>query len=138
VDAEGGGDPLEEAVSKERARAGVTKDNDPMAYKFLSDRVNSSLGTRGYQVVKGQNGDPVKVGTLTLAMQPRARVERRKKHYLDQSKEAVTSITDTYAAKIEDLKSEAKGLGLAVLEQNEIADISSRAGRVTEGIIIEG
>jgi hypothetical protein len=56
-----------------------------MAVKFLSERCMDVLGMRGYVIVKKDNGDPVKVGTLFMGEIPEDWAERRRQHWADES-----------------------------------------------------
>jgi hypothetical protein len=85
--------PLEEAVE----RYGTPG----MAPKFLSERCIQRFGMRGYQVVKDEKGDPVKVGTLIMGEIPEKMAERRRRFYAEQSNEALNQIEDGYRASVE-------------------------------------
>jgi hypothetical protein len=73
--------PMREAVAR-YGRPG-------MAVKFLSDRCNQVLGMRGYEVVKDERGDPVRIGTLIMAEIPLDWAERRLQHYADEATSAL-------------------------------------------------
>ncbi len=54
--------------------------------KFLSEACNKQFGLRGYQIVKDEHGDPVRMGTLILGEIPTALAERRRQHWADESR----------------------------------------------------
>src|SRR5579871_2768634 len=71
-------DPLREAAQKYAAPG--------MKPKFLSaKRVQENGGTGDYEVVKQENGDPVKVRGMILGQMPVERAEARNKHFRDRA-----------------------------------------------------
>jgi len=90
------------------------------AYKFLSPRCNDVLGQRGYEIVRQENGDPVKMGTLLLGKIPEHIAQRRREFAVQKSAEDVASIRDNYGDKVRGLKQEAKDMGLRVLDPGEM------------------
>ena len=73
--------PMEEAVM----RYGTPG----MAPKFLSERCIGILGLRGYVIVKDENGEPVKVGTLIMGEIPLRMAETRRRHFAEESEREV-------------------------------------------------
>ncbi len=67
-----------------------------MAYKFMSVRCMDVLGRRGYEIVKDEKGEPVKVGTLILGEIPRAIADRRREHYRKLAQEQIESEVEKY------------------------------------------
>lgn len=105
--------PMEECVAR-HARPG-------MAYGFLSDAATRVLGTRNYQVVKDERGDPVKLGTLTLGEIPERLQQARRKKQEQESQGRVADLANEYTESVNKLKRDAKDMGLRVLEPGEIA-----------------
>lgn len=118
--------PMEEAV--------VRYGTPGMAPKFLSERCIGVLGLRGYVVVKDEKGDPVKVGTLIMGEIPIRMAEARRRHYADESSQAVREAADQFedtAARA--IREGGKG-GISVLREGErvtanAADNSDDLGR---------
>lgn len=52
-----------------------------MRPKFLSPEKVRMAGTRGFEVVKDERGDPVKLGNMILGQMPEAKAIARNKHY---------------------------------------------------------
>lgn len=80
--------PMEEAVM----RYGTPG----MAPKFLSERCIGVLGLRGYVVVKDEKGEPVKVGTLIMGEIPLRMAEARRRHYAEESEQAMREAADQF------------------------------------------
>jgi hypothetical protein len=67
-----------------------------MSPKFLSPARVDKDGTRGFEVVKRPNGDPVKLRNMVLGQMPIERVKARNKFYQDKSKAAVGDVKNTF------------------------------------------
>lgn len=91
------------------------------AYKFLSERVNRQMGTRGYQIVTDSEGNPVKMADLTLAKIPERIANARQKKDAQESQESINSAQDTYTESVARLQRDARDLGLRVLEPGEMS-----------------
>lgn len=66
---------------------------DPgMSAKFLSPAKVAREGTRGYEVVKDDHGDPVKLGQMVLGVMPKDRSQARRKYYQDRGKQRLQKI----------------------------------------------
>jgi hypothetical protein len=70
-----------------------------MSFKFLSDRCNDVLGLRGYEVVKDERGDPVKIGTLIMGMIPEYIAQRRMEHFAEEGRAQVRDMEEAYYDK---------------------------------------
>jgi len=105
--------PMEEVV-------GPYKDPN-FAYKFLSPGCTRVLGTRGYEVVKDEHGDPVTLGNLKLGRIPKRIADARKRKAEADSQERVKSMAEEYAQSVNRLKREGQDLGLRVLEPGEVS-----------------
>lgn len=82
-------DPLKEVADK-YAKPG-------MKPKFLSAaRMQEAGGTGDYEVVKNQNGDPVKVKGMVLGHIPVELAEARNEHYRNRSNTILNQITEQY------------------------------------------
>ena len=115
--------PMEEAVM----RYGTPG----MAPKFLSERCIGVLGLRGYVIVKDENGDAVKVGTLIMGEIPIRMADARRRHYADESEKAVREAADQFedtAARA--IRDGGKG-GISVLRDGE--NFTSNAAGDFEG-----
>lgn len=66
--------------------------------KFLSDSKCAKDGTRGFEVIKDEKGDPIKLGTLRLASMPIEKRDQRNAFYREKSRNAVNVITEEYQA----------------------------------------
>jgi hypothetical protein len=104
--------PMEETVMRHREPG--------FAYGFLSDHASRVLGTRGYEVVKDGNGEPVRLGTLVLGKIPEKVQQARQRKAEAESVERVQSIADEYGEKVRSMKNAARDMGLRVLEPGEI------------------
>lgn len=83
-------------------RSAVEKYGKPgFAPKFMSDRSIAVLGMRGYEMVKDEHGDPVKVGTLLMTLIPQRIADARKRRALEESEEAVRDQEEHYQATAE-------------------------------------
>jgi hypothetical protein len=70
---------------------------DPgMAYKFLSQRCIDVLGMRGYVMVKDDESNFVKAGTLFLAKIPLVIAEGRRRKYAEESEQALRDTEEEY------------------------------------------
>jgi hypothetical protein len=111
--------PMEEAVQR--------YGQPGMAAKFLSERCIGVLGMRGYELVKDEHGDVVKVGTLLMGQIPERMANARREHWARQSddavREAVEAFEDNAARAIRD----GKAGGISVLREGE-GVTSSAAG----------
>jgi hypothetical protein len=101
--------PMEEAVQRYGSPG--------MRAKFLSDRCIGVLGLRGYQIVKDEHGDPVKVGTLIMGEIPIRMAEARQRHFAKESEDAVLEAQEEFedAAERAIYADGAKGAGFSVL-----------------------
>lgn len=105
-------DPLAQ-LKKDHERPG-------MALKLLSPDVMNRIGSRGYQIVKDPDtGDPVRCGKQVLGEIPERHAMARRKAVADMSLDQLASIKDNQREKMERLKSEAKDLGLTVLDTGD-------------------
>ena len=103
--------PMEEAVLK-YGSAG-------MAPKFLSDRCIGVLGLRGYEIVKNENGEPVKVGTLIMGEIPLRMAEARRDHWARESDELVREVAEEFEEKAARAIRDGGGSGISVLRDGE-------------------
>jgi hypothetical protein len=104
-------DPLAQ-LKKDYGRPGF-------ALKLMSDSVTDRLGKRGYQIVKDDEGDPVRCGKMILGEIPERIAAQRRKAPIERSNEELRSIKDQQRDDIERMKHDAKGMGLTVLEPGE-------------------
>ncbi|MBV9448557.1 MAG: hypothetical protein JO345_21945 [Streptosporangiaceae bacterium] len=91
-----------------------------MSYKFLSQRCCDVLGLRGYQIVKDEKGDPVKVGTLMLGEIPQGIAERRRAYYEKQSTDAIAQEVEKYQDEAERLAHNSGHRGVGPLRASDI------------------
>ena len=81
-------DPMRDAVER-YGRPG-------MAAKFLSERCIGVLGMRGYEIVKDEHGEPVKVGNLIMGEIPERWAAQRRAKYAGESEAAVREMEESY------------------------------------------
>lgn len=130
-------DPLRDAVEKYGTPG--------MRAKFLSERAMAVLGDRGYRIVKKENGDPVKVGTLIMGEIPEAMARARQRKYAEESEQAVREQEERFTETAERLVDASKtaGVGFRPLRRDEMvtANASETEGSVgqsrTAGFHIE-
>ena len=103
--------PLSEAVGAV-ARPGFE-------YRALSPRVCDKRSLRGWEPVKKENGDLLKVGNLFIGEMPLRKKQRRNDHYRGLSEEAVAQAAANYAADQEKLVRDANVTGLAPLRAGD-------------------
>ncbi len=87
--------------------------------RFLSDRVVQRSGTRGWEVVKNEKGDPVRLATMVLAKMPEQRAKQRNVYYQEQAREQARDAIEHYQEEQERLIRDEKAAGVAVLKSNE-------------------
>jgi hypothetical protein len=63
--------------------------------RFLSDQTVKNRGMRGWKPVI-ENGDPVKLGTMTLAEMPESHAAQRNKHYQGMGNDRLKAVTESY------------------------------------------
>jgi hypothetical protein len=103
-----------------------------MAYKFLSQRCCDVLGMRGYEPVKDERGDVVKVGTLTMGAIPAAIAERRRAYYTRLSEEAIEGEVAKYQDEAARLAHSSGHRGVGPLDDGEM--LTANASE-TEGLL---
>jgi hypothetical protein len=80
--------PMEEAVQR--------YGQPGMAAKFLSERCIGVLGLRGYELVKDERGEVVKVGTLMMGQIPERMADARRVHWARESDDAVREAAEQF------------------------------------------
>jgi hypothetical protein len=98
------------------------------SYKFLSESMVRTKTTRGYEIVKDSNGDPVRCGTLLLGEISEEVVRLRRDHNLRKAKEAYADLAGNFeetAARIAH-GAGAIGVGSGPLRQGEF--VQNKAG----------
>jgi hypothetical protein len=104
-------------------REAVAKYGSPgMSNKFLSERCMAVLGKRGYEIVKDERGDPVKIGTLIMGEIPRDWAERRLRHFAEESSSLIAEQEDAYyEAAAREIRSEGgKAAGVTALAPGDM------------------
>lgn len=104
-----------------------------MAYKFLSDRCCGVLGKRGYEIVKDEKGDPVRIGqSLMMGEIPLRVAERRRQRQHELATEAVENEVQKYQEEAERLAIASKMAGVRPLLRDELmtANASETEGSV--------
>lgn len=91
-----------------------------MAVKFLSQRCNDVLGLRGYQIVKDEHGDPVKVGTLIMGEIPQLIAVKRRAYYAKLAQDSIDEEVEKYAAEAERFAHQSGHAGVGPLAPNEV------------------
>ncbi len=90
-----------------------------MRAKFLSPRVCETRGMRGYEVVKHDNGDPVKMANMILGVMPEEKAQQRNEHYRQLGEEQLRENVEKTTEEQERLISEAGAVDLAPLASGE-------------------
>lgn len=90
-----------------------------MALKLLSPDVMNRMGSRGYQIVRDANGDAVSCGKMVLGEIPERIAQQRRRAVAQLTREELSSITDSQREKVDRLKTEARDMGLTVLESGD-------------------
>lgn len=110
----------------------VVKQHVPpgMRPKLLSDPVVNVRGMRGWKPVIGKNGDPVKVGTMVLAVMPEERAQKRNEHYRGLAKDALVEATESLQEKHDRLLSDSRRFGMDIrpLRPGELVGGSTAEG----------
>jgi len=88
--------------------------------RFLSDRVVQRSGTRGWEVVKNEKGDPVRLANMVLAKMPEQKAEQRNAYYREQAREQARDAVEHYQEEQERLIRDGKAAGMAVLKSHEM------------------
>jgi len=89
--------------------------------KFLSPSVCDVAGTRGYEIVRNEKGDPVRLGRLMLAEMPEEKAERRNRHYQEMANSRLQEVYNPQRSE-GNLKGEALLVnhGRAVIESRDM------------------
>lgn len=106
-------------------------EREGFALKLLSDKCCGHLGRRNYDIVKDANGEPVRCGNMVLGEIPQRLAEARRRAPIREAKAELGSIKDAQRAAVEQLKTDAKDMGLTVMEPGET--LTSNAGRGPRG-----
>jgi len=80
--------------------------------RFLGERKTQIDGLRGWQPVIGSNGDPVKLGSMTLASMPREEADERNKFFRDMDADKIRGMRDETSEQTSRLAN-AKGMRVA-------------------------
>jgi hypothetical protein len=107
------------------------------ALKLLSDKVCGHLGRRGYQIVKDENGDPVRCGNQILGEIPERIAKLRRAAPIQRAKEELSSITSQQREAIDRMKADAKDMGLQVLERGETVKNQGDGQTYDMGLMVE-
>ena len=103
--------PMEEAVER--------YGQPGMATKFLSERCIGVLGLRGYELVKDEKGNVVKVGTLMMGQIPERMANARRDHWARESDDAVREAVEQFEdAAARAIRDGGRG-GISVLREGE-------------------
>jgi hypothetical protein len=85
------------------------------APRFLGARKVEIDGLRGWEPVIGPNGDPIKLGNMTLASMPKDEANERNNHFRQLDKDKISAIRDETVEQTSRL-AKAKGMTLAAGE----------------------
>jgi len=120
------GDPLREAVQKYGSPG--------FAPKFMAANCIATLSMRGYRIVRDENGDPVKVGTLIMTEIPQRIADARRRAAAEESIQAVRDSEAAYQESVERAVSAAGplGRGSGPLAAGEV--ITANASEVEESL----
>ena len=103
--------PMEEAVERYGSPG--------MATKFLSERCIGVLGLRGYELVKNEKGEVVKVGTLMMGEIPERMAHARRLHWARESDDAVREAAEQFEDEAARAIRNGRGGGISVLRDGE-------------------
>ena len=78
-----------------------------MRAKFLSPGVVDRRGTRGFEIVRDANGDPIKVGAMILAQMPEKRAIARDRYFQDQGAAKLRAAKEEHQEQINQLERDA-------------------------------
>jgi hypothetical protein len=131
---EPGKDALAKAIEKHGDSIEPWENTDPAKYltdkyvkpgerpRLLSERMIDHAGTRGFEIVKDKNGDPVKLGNMPLGVMPEEKARKRQKYFEDLSRENIR---------------DAEG-DLQVKQERLIRDSGGEAAPLSPGEAIQG
>lgn len=88
--------------------------------KFFSERCMGVLGMRGCVVVKDDNGDPVKVGSLVMVEMPERIARQNEQELAKIAQEAIGQETDAYQDEVERLAHASGGAATPLREGDSI------------------
>jgi hypothetical protein len=101
-----------------------------MAPKFLSERCMNVLGRRGYEIVKDENGDPVRVATLILGIMPQEMADNERRRWQEDAIGKIQGLEEEFADGVSRVRHEADrlGLGVSVLRGEDVVAQGRSAG----------
>ena len=74
-----------------------------MSPKFLSPRKVEVEGKRGFEYVRNEKGEPVRLGNLVLGQMPMDKVLQRREHYREMGRKAQAEAVNTFNEQQEQL-----------------------------------
>jgi hypothetical protein len=104
--------------------------------RFLSEMVMKRRGKRGFEVVKDERGDPVKVADMVMAEMPISKAERRNEHYREEGNRAIREAEAHAREQQEKLIRDGNVVGVQPLKPGETVRDSADGSRVaTSGLL---
>ncbi|HEX8186474.1 MAG TPA: hypothetical protein VF747_17035 [Blastocatellia bacterium] len=119
---------LEERNPYEEAAEPFVKGNPDKHFRYLSELQTSKRGKRGYQEVR-KNGQPVKVGTQTLAFIPREVHERRQRKVVAEAMDMLDTSRENYREQERRAAVDSGGSIIPIPDENEIFEGNRRVAR---------
>jgi hypothetical protein len=134
--ADGDGNGYQVWDSVDPALAAVAEHGKPgMAHRLLSSAVCAKKGMRGWTPVIAPNGDPVRVGNMTLGQMPEARRQQRNAHYAALNREQLDQVSANIQETQEKLIRAAGSEDVRALRPGErVNDSTGPSGGVTIGV----
>lgn len=104
--------------------------------RFLAPRVIEKRGLRGFEVVKGANGDPVRLANMVLGVMPEEKARQRNKYYqnlgqeqLRDAEEQMLEGQERLSSAVERVRPLAAGETLQDHKTHQVARIGLRTTR---------
>lgn len=117
-------DPLSDAVEQVREPG--------MAYKLLSQSMNSKKGLRRYEIVKAPNGDPISIGNMVLGKMPIGLRDKRNAHYQEKGNADLREARQNLSNEVNKASHDTKGI--SGLKDGEVVSDRSSDTSVTMGM----
>lgn len=104
--------------------------------RFLAPRVIEKRGLRGYEIVKNDKGDPIRLANMVLGVMPEEKARRRNKYYQQQGEDRLRKATEQFQEGQERLSSATEGVRPLVAgetvqdhQTHQVAQIGLRSSR---------
>jgi hypothetical protein len=122
-------DPLQQLIRKYK--------KPHMALKLRSAKLMDHLGDCGYEIIKKQNGDLVKFGTMLLGEIPEEMAQEMRQTPIDEANEQIRNVNNSQREAIERLRAEAGSMGLSLIEPGQTVTDHVTGRDVKMGVSVE-